>query len=78
MSARIWLAAGFIIIISSLVATIYYANQVMSQMTQAQTTGAKMPNVDLNAAVYSSFFVGIGFVFITVGLIKHLNKKRRS
>lgn len=77
MNSRIWLVSGFIIIIGSLMTTIYYANQMMNQMVKAQAQGLPTPNIDLNAAVYSSIFVGIGFAFITVGLIKHLNRKRQ-
>lgn len=78
MSSRIWLIVGFIIIVGSLMATIYYANQIMNQMAKAHAENLPAPNIDSNAAVYSSFFVGIGLIFIIIGLIKHLQKKRGS
>jgi uncharacterized membrane protein len=76
MNAKICITVGVLTIVSCFIAAVYYADQIMHQALKAQAEGTSEPNLDLNAAVLSGLFVGIGFVLVIIGLIKLKSEKK--
>lgn len=70
MKWKICIASGLLLIITSFVAAVYYADQIMSQVLRAQAAGIAEPNLDVNAAVLSGLCVSIGFALVIIGLVK--------
>jgi uncharacterized membrane protein len=70
MNAKICIASGLFIIVTSFIAAVYYADRIMQEVLKAQAAGTDEPSLDLNAAVLSGLFVSIGFILVIIGLIK--------
>lgn len=75
MNSKFWLIIGLLTILISFLATVYYANEIMNQMIKAQAGEIAAPNLDLNAAVVSGIFIGIGFICVIIGLVKSIREK---